>query len=517
MPNGGLLSLLEGLIPAAFLIIGMLLELYRRSQGRVLSYEVELMPVFRTRQDFDDRIQVKYGDMPVGSLYSCRVAIRNRGSVSLSEQPILIELKENVTVLEDRFKTTPELEFGEIVVDEESSNEWRRRYKVKLINPGDEITVNLTVAGGLALSDISVDARGGGLACLPEPSYATREHIYRLFGLAVWLLLATGLLIWLKFGAPLILWSGLVPTLIGNRFEYYRNRWRSPRKRLSYQIVAPSPVYTMADSYRGKVSVEYTGRTVRDLYTSRVLLRNTGNRSLKNQNVLVQLKGANILESSIHTEPELEFESVRPGDGLGRDRRRYYFPELEPKDEVTIDFAFEGMISLKDIGVGARGEMLKVEPEWEGWKFVSLVATAENVTWLLAGLVSLLAALLFALPFGTGGMNALSELGYLIWQWLVGVSGQPGFFTGVLIGALGLGLVAFVVFQVQVWWGNVKAPFRPQTVTHKTDKTLAQIVRGSCATFVLGIMVFLCVVSLLVEIAIPGALLRVLEAVGLAD
>jgi hypothetical protein len=273
----------------------------------------------------------------------------------------------------------------------------------------------------------------------------------------------------------------------------------------------------MADSYRGKVSVEYTGRAARDLYTSRVLLRNTGNRPLKNQNVLVRLKGANILETSIHTEPELEFESVRPGDGLDRDRRRYYFPELEPKDEVTIDLAFEGMISLEDIGVGARGEMLKVEPEREGWKVVSLLATTIDVTWLLAGLGTLFVALLFALPFGTGGMDALSEAGYLIWQWFLGVSGEPGFMSGLCLGTAGLALAAFVVFRVKKWWGDVTAPSKTHTVAHKTDKTPAQVVGGSCSTFFLGILVFACVVVLLVEIAMPGMLLRVLEAVGLAD
>jgi len=515
MPNGGLLSLLEGLIPAVFLIIGMLLESYRRSQGRVLSYEVELMPVFRSRQDFDDRIQVKYGDVPVDSLYSCRVTIRNRGSVSLSEQLIVIELKENVTVLEERFTTTPELEFGEITVDEESSNEWTRRYKVELINPGDEMTVNLTVGGDLTLSDITFDARGGGLVRLPESSYATRERIYRLFGRAVWMLLAVGPLICLVFGAPLILWSTLVTTLIGRQVEYHRNRRLSPMKRLSYRIVAPSPVYTMTDSYRGKVSVEYTGRAVRDLYTSRVLLRNTGNGSLKNQNVLVRLKGANILESSIHTEPELEFESVRPGDGLSQDRKRYYFPELEPKDEVTIDLTFEGMIGLEDIGVGARGEMLKVEPEWEGWKVVSSRATAEDVIWLLAGLGTLFVALLFAFPFIAGGRDALNEVGYLIWLWFLGASSEPGFMSGLCLGVAGFALAAFVVFRVQKWWEGVTAPFKAETVTHKTDKTPTQVVGGSCSTFFLGLLVLVCVVVLLVGIAMPGTLEQVLEAVGL--
>ena len=113
-------------------------------------------------------------------------------------------------------------------------------------------------------------------------------------------------------------------------------------------------------------------------------------------------------------------------------------------------------------------------------------------------------------------MDPLGELGYLIWQWFVGVSGEPGFMSGLCLGTAGLALAVFVVFRVKTWWGDVRAPFKPQTVVHKTDKTPAQVVGGSCTTFVLGIMVFACVISLLVEIVIPGTWLRVLEAVGLA-
>jgi hypothetical protein len=109
-------------------------------------------------------------------------------------------------------------------------------------------------------------------------------------------------------------------------------------------------------------------------------------------------------------------------------------------------------------------------------------------------------------------VDPLHELGYLIWQWLVGVSGQPGFFTGVLIGALGLALVALVVFRVQVWWGEVKAPFRPQTVTHKTDKTPAQVVGGSCSSLVRGLLVFAFVICVAIEILRPGTLLEILQA-----
>ena len=108
-------------------------------------------------------------------------------------------------------------------------------------------------------------------------------------------------------------------------------------------------------------------------------------------------------------------------------------------------------------------------------------------------------------------MDPLGELGYLIWQWFVDVSGEPGFMSGLCLGTAGLALAAFVIFRVKTWWGAVRAPFKPQTVVHKTDKTPAQVVSGSCSTFFLGIMVFACVVVLLVGIAMPGTLEQVLQ------
>ena len=108
-------------------------------------------------------------------------------------------------------------------------------------------------------------------------------------------------------------------------------------------------------------------------------------------------------------------------------------------------------------------------------------------------------------------VDPLSELRYLVWQWFLGVSGEPGFMSGLCLGTAGLALAAFVVFRVQKWWGGVTAPFKPQTVVHKTDKTPAQVVSGSCSTFFLGIMVFACVVVLLVGIARPGTLEQVLK------
>jgi len=120
MPNEVMPWLLDGLGGVILGVIVTCLVLHLQSQKRVLTYEVELMPVFRALRGFDDLIQVKYDDVLVDNLYSCRVVVRNSGTVPLLDQPVLIQLEENVTVLEERFETKPALEFGEIRVDEEA-------------------------------------------------------------------------------------------------------------------------------------------------------------------------------------------------------------------------------------------------------------------------------------------------------------------------------------------------------------------------------------------------------------
>jgi hypothetical protein len=111
-------------------------------------------------------------------------------------------------------------------------------------------------------------------------------------------------------------------------------------------------------------------------------------------------------------------------------------------------------------------------------------------------------------------VGALRELGYLIYGWLVDVSAEPGFVSGLLIGVAGFALVAFVLFRVRVWWGGVTQAFKPQTVIHKTDRSPAQVVGSSCSSFLVGVIVFLCVLFFLIGIIRPEALPKVLEFLG---
>ncbi|HUW08941.1 MAG TPA: ATP-binding protein, partial [Anaerolineae bacterium] len=111
----------------------------------------------------------------------------------------------------------------------------------------------------------------------------------------------------------------------------------------------------------------------------------------------------------------------------------------------------------------------------------------------------------------------LRELVYPIYGWLVAVPVEPDFFFGLFIGVVGFVLVAFIVFRVNTWGKKVTTPFRPQSVSQKTDKTLAQVVGSSCSTFLLVLLVFVCIISLLIEILRPGVLLEVLQALELAE
>jgi hypothetical protein len=111
-------------------------------------------------------------------------------------------------------------------------------------------------------------------------------------------------------------------------------------------------------------------------------------------------------------------------------------------------------------------------------------------------------------------VDALGELGDLVCDWFVEVSAEPGFLSGVLVGVFGLAVVAFVVFRVRVWWGNVTAPFAPLRVTHTTSETPAGVVLSSCTTFVVGLLVFACIIGIVVEILRPGTWQEVVEALG---
>lgn len=280
-----------------------------------------------------------------------------------------------------------------------------------------------------------------------------------------------------------------------------------PNKRLSYEIVSLAPVYTADGSYRGKVSVEYLGRAVENLHICQVVLRNTGNRTLENQGVLISLIGASILKKEIRHEPELEFGAITWDDKLGKDRVKYYFSQLEPGDKVTIDLIFDGSIGREDVKVDARGEMLRVVPEWAGWKIV----TVENVPWLLVGPTLLLAVLLLAIAPGPGLVGRLRELGYLISDWLENVSAESGFSAGFWLGVATLAVGMFLILRLRIWWGGVTAPLKTDEVWSTTGETAARDLRKSVVALVTGTLVIACIVGMLVTIFFPD----ILKAVGL--
>jgi hypothetical protein len=310
------------------------------------------------------------------------------------------------------------------------------------------------------------------------------------------------------FGAALLtliqnLYRGVLGTVATILALLVLARTRRPTARLSYSITPFRPVFTAAKSYRPRLCVEYKGRVVEDLHTCQVLLHNTGNKTLEDQAVLVSLIGANILNTDVRHEPELEFGSFT-WEKLGSERVKYYFSQLEPNDKVTIDLTFEGTINQEDVKVDARGKMLTVEPERQTLKVASLLKPLSAGMIVSSSLVLAAVVVLFTLPPGLI-MHDLGEVAYLLWNRFVGISGKPGFLSGLLIGLAGGAFVAFVVSRVKGWWRQL------QQVTDDATR------HDLTATFVLGIFVFLCLISLLIEIACPGTLLRVLGAVGLAE
>jgi hypothetical protein len=112
-------------------------------------------------------------------------------------------------------------------------------------------------------------------------------------------------------------------------------------------------------------------------------------------------------------------------------------------------------------------------------------------------------------------VDSPDELGPLIRDWFLDVSNEPGFWSGVLVGVVGFAVIAFAVFTVRVWWGAVTEPYRPQSITHVTSATPAQITYRSFRALVLGLLIFACVFCTLVEMLWPGTLQEILQALGL--
>jgi len=509
MPNTGLLSLLEGSAGAATEVISTLVD--GRGPRRVLTYESEVVPILRTQQGFQESMQVRYRGAPIAGVVNlCRVVMINSGSEALSDQPVLIQLKEGVTVLEERFTTIPEQEFGEITIDQERSVKWRRRYKVELMNPGNRIRVDLTVAGEFSLSDITVVARGKGLKCLPKASYTLRQGRRKGMLFSIMALLTVGALTvlispqieWLK-----TLYEGLLAVAISLGLTRALAGWRRSNKKLSYEIVSLSPLYTVDSLYSGQVSVEYMERPVANLHTCQVALWNTGNRTLENQGVLLEFAEARVLNTEVHPEPELEFGPIT-WDALGGDSVKYHFSQFDPGDKVNIDLIFEGDIDRKDVKVYAKGEMLRVEPKWRGTKYTSIAAIVGVAVWLLAVLA---AVVLMRISLR---LDILRSARSAIYGWFVDLSAEPGFWPGIYVGMVGFGTFAFTVVLIRDWWRTATAPLKEREAWSRAGEAAAQDLSRSVRSMISGLLVFTCIVATLVAVVAPDTSSRLLRSLG---
>lgn len=108
-------------------------------------------------------------------------------------------------------------------------------------------------------------------------------------------------------------------------------------------------------------------------------------------------------------------------------------------------------------------------------------------------------------------MEDLYRLKDLLWQWFLEESEQPGFELGVCVGLLvagGVALLVYFIFTTRVWWGQVSAPYRPQTVTQTftTKDTPARVMSRSLRAIVIGFVIVTCVICMLVEMAFPGSI-----------
>lgn len=95
----------------------------------------------------------------------------------------------------------------------------------------------------------------------------------------------------------------------------------------------------------------------------------------------------------------------------------------------------------------------------------------------------------------------------------------PGFGPGFAAGLFGAVILAFAVFFLRWWWGGITEPLKPQSVTHTTSKTPAQILLSSCATFVVGavviVILFFVVLERLERETVRRLLASILQALGI--
>ena len=115
-------------------------------------------------------------------------------------------------------------------------------------------------------------------------------------------------------------------------------------------------------------------------------------------------------------------------------------------------------------------------------------------------------------------MEELHRLGELLWQWFLEASDQPGFefgvFAGLCLGFFLAAILGFISF-VRRWWGQVSAPYRPQTITQTftTTSTPAQVMSRSLRAIVVGFGIVSCVICMLAEMAFPGIIEMMIQNV----
>jgi hypothetical protein len=103
-------------------------------------------------------------------------------------------------------------------------------------------------------------------------------------------------------------------------------------------------------------------------------------------------------------------------------------------------------------------------------------------------------------------MEDLHRLKELLWQWFWESAAQPGFGAGLCLGFCLMLAVGFFSFVRGWWWGQVTAPYRPQTITQTftARDTPAQVMSRSLRAILVGFGAIMCVACVLAEMLVPG-------------
>jgi hypothetical protein len=140
--NPTVAAILGGIAGAVLSVIASV-YIWRRTQKikRIDCIIHDVSSLFSVSDQIKDKLQVKYEEKDVLSVYLISLEILNTGNEAVENQPVNIRLSEGSQILDYSMKTDPPVGFGEIVDIDKENN--ALDLKVALLNPQDRVMIEI--------------------------------------------------------------------------------------------------------------------------------------------------------------------------------------------------------------------------------------------------------------------------------------------------------------------------------------------------------------------------------------